>query len=152
MSGNLVVPDMVRARMLRSFDPVGIAEKLEILLDEGDTTAATALWREWRERAARKLADHPASIAPQVQAEALRGLSEAVRAEIIRLRGSALAGAENRTKPPARPVAQVLAFPTRTAPLPVPRRIAGEWTGPEDRAARDEWTDRKFAEMIDGWI
>ena len=152
MTCKIVVPELVRERMLRSFDPASFAERMEILLDDGDTEGAAALWRAWRAKAARKLAEHPAKIAPQVQSEALRGLSAAVRAEIIRLRGSALPGVENRTKPPARPVAQVLAFPTRTAPLPVPRRVAGEWAGPDDRAAREEWTDRKFGEMLDAWL
>lgn len=140
----LVVLDVTVDRILGGLSPHLTAERLAKFLDAGDRDGAMAEWRKRRAEAERQIASKK-GVPAQVRAEVLRRYSGAVRQEIVKLRGSAALGVEHRTKTDdGRPVAKILAFPTRTEPLPVPSFAA--WNGPVGDP--DEWARWSAREMF----
>lgn len=143
---DLIVLDVTVDRILGGLSPHLTAKRLARHLDAGDRDGATAEWRKRRAEAERQIASKK-GVADQVRAEVLGRYSAAVRAEIVKLRGSAALGVEHRTKSDdGRPVAKILAFPTRTEPLPVPSFAA--WNGPVGDP--DEWARWSAREMFGG--
>ncbi|WP_189409832.1 hypothetical protein [Neogemmobacter tilapiae] len=91
-------------------DPKNIAYRLAPVLDRGDRDAATAMWTLWRAAAARVLDRKGLSTA--ARDAVLKELSDAVRAELIAIRGTASLGPVPVAERPghARPPAAVVPF------------------------------------------
>ena len=143
---DLIVLDATVDRILGGLSPHLTARKLARFLDAGDKDGATAEWRKRRAEAERQITSK-VGVPDQIRAEVLRRFSAAVRAEIVKLRGSAALGIGNRTKTDdGRPVAKILAFPTRNEPLPIPSFAA--WNGPVNDP--DEWARWSAREMFGG--
>ncbi len=141
---DLIVLDVTVSRILGGLNAHLTAKRITKFLDAGDKDGATAEWRKRRAEAERQIASK-VGVPDQIRAEVLRRFSAAVRAEIVKLRGSAALGIGNRTKSDdGRPVAKILAFPTRTDPLPVPSFAA--WNGPVNDP--DEWARWSAREML----
>ncbi|KQB17109.1 hypothetical protein H9N28_07150 [Rhodobacter capsulatus] len=142
----LVVLDVTVSRILGGLNAYLTAKRLARFLDAGDRDGATAEWRRRRAEAERQISSK-VGVPEPIRAEVLRRYCGAVREEIVKLRGSAAIGIENRTKSDdGRPVAKILAFPTRTDPLPVPSFAA--WNGPTNDP--DEWARWSAREMFGG--
>lgn len=91
----LVVLDVTVSRILGGLNAYLTAKRLAKFLDAGDRDGATAEWRKRRAEAERQIASKK-GVADQVRAEVLGRYSAAVRAEIVKLRGSAALGIEHR--------------------------------------------------------
>ncbi|ADE86675.1 hypothetical protein [Rhodobacter capsulatus] len=79
-----------REKLLPGFDERAFARSLVPLLDRGDRAGATALWRNWRERAVRVL--ERKRLPDLMRQHCIEDLSTAVRLELIAIRGSAALG------------------------------------------------------------
>jgi len=105
----LIVPFGLRERMLPGFDDAAFAKSLAQLLDRSDKAGATALWRNWRERAERVLMRK--RIAAPVRERLLHDLSAGVRLQLYAIRGSAALGpVPAKPTPPAPPKPSAVVF------------------------------------------
>ena len=140
---DIVVLDVTVDRLICALSPHITAKQIAPFLDAGDWDGAISKWHRYRAEAEAHVASKK-GVPDLVRTEALRQYVALVRAEIVKLRGSATLGIKHRSKTDdGRTIAKILAFPTRKEPLPVPSFAA--WDGPVgDLDERVRWSAREM--------